>query len=188
MTIHSWLRNTIFRRMALWIFLCAAAGGWLAFRSSGSVISVLPVTLASFTENGVEVNIQLQLDAKGQYILSGTFTPTEAGFHVYSKDIPRDGIEGLGRPTLLELPPNSKLKPVGLLQESLVPLSEPIQKDLPQLRVYPEGPVKLSLSVVLPQVEGETTDSVAVTYMACSQKGCKRPVEAKIILVHYERK
>ena len=68
-----------------------------------------------------------------------------------SKDTPHDGVEGLGRPTLLELTPNSKLQAVGALQESVAPLTEPIETELPDLHVYPDGPVLLSLPVELPQ-------------------------------------
>ena len=129
--------------------------------------------------------IRLERDAQGGDILAATFTPVGAGFHVYSKDVPREGMDGLGRPTLLELPPGSKMYAVGALRESVAPLPEPIQSDFPGLYAYPEGPVTLYLAVKLPQQTGEIEDSVSVTYMACSQKGCKKPVEGKVIPVRY---
>ena len=48
--------------------------------------------LASFTENGVTVAIALENDSSGQAWLVGTFTPVQEHFHLYSKDLPKDGI------------------------------------------------------------------------------------------------
>src|SRR5436190_6425030 len=53
-------------------------------------------TLATFTENGVTVEIVSQLKPSGQGWLSGTFTPVEDGFHLYSHDLPRNGLNGQG--------------------------------------------------------------------------------------------
>jgi thiol-disulfide isomerase/thioredoxin len=180
------LKRTRLRKpLGIMILLCALilaiAGAWLVLRTSKPASPARPDTLASLTENGVEIVIRLERDAQGNDILTAMFTAITPGFHVYSKDIPRDGIDGLGRPTLLELPADSKMQAVGILQESVAPLDEPIQADLPELLVYPDGPVTLSLPVKLPQEAGNITDSVSVTYMACSQMGCKKPVEGKII-------
>jgi hypothetical protein len=181
-------------RFRILILICALfttlvfviVGGWLIFSPSKSASPERPVTLASFTDNGVEVVIRLERDAQEQDLLTATFTAITPGFHVYSKDIPRDGIDGLGRPTLLELPTGSKMQAAGSLQESVAPLAESIQIDLPELLVYPDGPVRLSLAVKLPQETGNINDYVSVTYMACSQKGCKKPVEGKVITVRYQ--
>jgi hypothetical protein len=59
------------------------------------------VALASFTENYVDVSIYLERNSAGNYFLSGTFRPP-TGYHLYSKDIPLTGVNGLGRPTLIE--------------------------------------------------------------------------------------
>jgi hypothetical protein len=135
--------------------------------------------LAQFTENSVTVSIWLDKLDDGSYQLRAEFTPL-AGFHLYSKDIPRAGVDGLGRPTLLELPSNAQMQAKGPLQESvqaLVPSFEP--KDL---LVYPTGPVMLSLPVTLPDTH-QFDDFVSVTYMACSETGCKPPVVDKLIPV-----
>ena len=75
------------------------------------------VALASFIENYVEVSIYLEDDSAGNYFLSATFTPPD-GYHLYSKDIPLMGANGLGRPTLLELTSDSRMKAIGELVES----------------------------------------------------------------------
>ena len=68
----------------------------------------------------MEVSIALTRDEDGQFILSATFTPQLLNMHLYSKEIPRNGVDGLGRPTLLELAEGSTLKANGELTESVV--------------------------------------------------------------------
>lgn len=135
--------------------------------------------LAHFAENDVDVSVRLE-KAEGGYILSATFTPPK-GFHLYSKDIPHGGVDGLGRPTLLELPENAKMQAIGELAESIkaeIPPFEP--KDL---LVYPAGPVTLSLPVTLPEINQPFEDTISVTYMACTNTGCKPPVVGKEIVI-----
>jgi hypothetical protein len=139
-----------------------------------------PVSLVSFTENYVEVSISLERSAEGNYILSGTFTPPD-GYHLYSKDIPLNGVNGLGRPTLLELGPDGPIKANGELRESVkaeAPNFEP-----KELLVYPLGPVTLSLPVELPGGGDPIDAEIKVTYMTCSANLCKPPVEGKIIAI-----
>ena len=139
-----------------------------------------PIALASFSENYVEVTIHLEQTAIGDHILSATFTPPE-GYHLYSKDIPMTGINGLGRPTLIEFTSNSLMKSSGGLMESVkatAPEFEPRE-----LLVYPLGPVTLSLLVELPPGTGWVEDELTLTYMACSASLCKPPVVGKIVTV-----
>ena len=75
--------------------------------------------LATSAENKVEVSIALTRDEDGQFILSATFTPQLLNMHLYSKEIPLNGVDGLGRPTLLELAEGSTLKANGELTESV---------------------------------------------------------------------
>jgi hypothetical protein len=138
-----------------------------------------PLNLASFTEHEVTVNIALEVDENGQAWLVATFIP-EKGKHLYSKDLPRNGVDGLGRPTLLELVPGSRLQPAGTLSESVAA----VQADGPVgLLVYPEGPVALRLLVILPEGAGWFDEQVSVTYMACSSELCCPPVIGKLVSV-----
>lgn len=136
------------------------------------------MALASFTESDVDVSIALAHQPGGEFVLTATFTPPD-GYHLYSKDIPAMGVEGLGRPTLLELTSNSRLMAAGSLTESVK--AQAPDFDPRELFVYPSGPVTLSLPVELPAGEGWIEDEVQVTYMACSARKCKRPVVGKII-------
>lgn len=137
--------------------------------------------LATSTENKVEVTIALTRENSGQFILSATFTPQLASLHLYSKEIPRNGVEGLGRPTLLELAEGSALKANGDLIESI--LASQASLDPENLLVYPAGPVTLSLPVLLPDGNNWVNDEVIVTYMTCDGQGCRAPVQQKPIAI-----
>jgi len=139
-----------------------------------------PYELASFTENEVTVSIYLNKNTDGEHFLSARFTPPD-GYHLYSKDIPITGVDGLGRPTLLELTEESQIKSLGGLAESVkavLPNFEPRE-----LLVYPSGAVTLSLPIELPQGNGWVNDVIKITYMACNDGGCKAPVTGKLVAV-----
>jgi len=138
------------------------------------------IFLASFTENYVDASIYLERDSIGNHSLSATFTPPD-GYHLYSKDIPLSGVGGLGRPTLLQLTNESRMKVNGELTESLKaqgPNFEP-----KALLVYPLGAVTLSLPVELPSGNDWVDDEIKITYMACSASQCKPPVVGKIVWI-----
>ncbi len=140
-----------------------------------------PLLLETFTKNSVTVSIYLSRTQDGQDALVASFAPPEDA-HLYSKDIPRNGVDGLGRPTLLELTQNSQMESAGGLLESSpaqIPEFEP-----KELLVYPVGMVTLTLPVTLPISEGWVDDEISVTFMACSDRGCKPPVENEVITVH----
>lgn len=138
-----------------------------------------PLALAAFSENYVTVSISLE-GKDGSYFLAATFTPAE-GHHLYSKDIPIHGLEGLGRPTRLELTEASQMRALGDLIES-AKAQEP-DFEPKELLVYPAGPVTLQLPVELPPGKDWIDDEVRITYMACSAVQCKPPVEGKIVPV-----
>ncbi len=135
--------------------------------------------LARSKENSVEVVIALTRADDGQVFLSATFTPVEKSLHLYGKGIPKNGVDGLGRPALLELAPDSAIKANGQLIES-APAQSPLSG--PQdLLIYPAGAVTLTLPITLPAGKNWISDQVVITYMACTDYGCRPPVEAKII-------
>jgi hypothetical protein len=160
--------------LLLWIFLLSAA---LSSCSSGPSKSI---ALASFEENDVDVSIQLTQQSDGRYFLNATFTPPK-GYHLYGKDIPANGVDGLGRPTLLELTPNSSMKAIGPLTANTDPQTPNFEPR--ELLVYPQGAVTLGLPVKLPAGDEWVKDEFSVTYMACNAGQCKPPVEAKIVQV-----
>jgi hypothetical protein len=140
----------------------------------------VPIPLASFKQNDVDVSISLDGNSTGNYSLFATFMPPP-GYHLYSKDIPINGASGMGRPTLLELVPNSHLKALGSLTESVS--AGLLAYGPPGLLIYPAGAVTLSLPVELPSGKQWVDDQVRLTYMVCSETQCKPPVEGKIVSV-----
>jgi len=158
------------------VFLCMlAACGRSSAATQGASLS-----LASFTENYVGVSILLEGNDKGEYFLSATFIPPD-GYHLYSKDIPLNGVEGLGRPTLLELTEYSQLHALGILTESVKTMEPNFEPK--ELLVYPSGAVTLSLPVELPAADTWLNDAVKITFMACSESTCKPPVTGKIVSI-----
>lgn len=139
-----------------------------------------PIVLASFSEKFVDVSVSLERDSNGGAVLSATFTPAD-GHHLYSTHIPVNGLEGLGRPTLLALTEESQMTALGELIES-VQAQEP-DFEPKELFIYPAGPVTLRLPVELPSGDGWFDDQVSITYMACSAYQCKPPVEGKIVSI-----
>jgi cytochrome c biogenesis protein CcdA len=116
-------------------------------------------------------------------VIQARFAPPQRPgqvYHLYSKDLPPDGIEGVGRPTLLRVPVGGPLFARG-----------PLVADAPEHRlasdgvtypVYAPGPVVLRLPVGLPQGDGDLVDAmVEVTYMACSETTCLPPVEGAVV-------
>lgn len=135
--------------------------------------------LARSAENSVEVTITLARAEDGQVYLSATFAPVEKSLHLYSKETPKNGVDGLGRPALLELAQGSAIQANGKLIESApaqIPFSGP-----QDLLIYPAGAVTLSLPITLPAGKDWFNDQVIITYMACTEYTCRAPVEGKVI-------
>jgi hypothetical protein len=165
------------------VHLKRIAVGILLFLSACAPASrgfVSPHRLASFRENSVSVEIALQQDASKKTFLTATFTPGR-GDHLYSKDLARNGLFGEGRPTLLELTPQSQMRALGELTTNAVDEVSTMGSDA--LLVYPPGPVTVRLQVSLPSGSGWHNDLVSVTYMACSPITCRPPVIGKVVSV-----
>ncbi len=167
------MRTTAALTCSLMLLLAAACSPALEKGAGKS----LP--LASLTENRVTVELFLEIDQAGQAWLAARFTP-ENGYHLYSKDIPPSGVDGLGRPTRLEIVPGSCMIASGDLTESVT--AEELQ-GMPGLLVYPTGPVTLRLPVLLPAGSGWYSEEVSITYMACRQNTCIPPVVGKLVQV-----
>ena len=143
------------------------------------------LALHSFMENGVKVDISLERDGAGQAILAATYTPMQEHFHLYSKDLPRNGIDGAGRPTLLEIAAPGGVQPIGAVMADR-PASdytfEGFDRPFP---VYPDGPVTMRLPIELPRASDQpATVRLTLTYMTCSSYGvCSPPVVEKPVSV-----
>jgi hypothetical protein len=121
-----------------------------------------------FTDQGVSVAIHLTGD--GTKLLT-TFTPQRPGFHLYSVGLPAGGIQGLGRPTRVEVAgalrsrgPLTAESPLRMLAMQGTDLTFP---------VYPDGAVTTELPVA---VDANGDAKVLVSYAACSAEECLMPV------------
>jgi hypothetical protein len=138
--------------------------------------------LASYTDSNNEIAISIKLlrTSNNLFYIEATYTPPP-GYHLYSKDLPPAGKNGQGRPTLLELPLDSRMQSIGHVTESVA--SEMVNDEPDGPLVYPEGPVTLTLPIKLPLLRGWVNDQISLTYTACSATECKVPTIGKMILV-----
>ncbi len=141
-----------------------------------------PRRLAGFTERDVAVEVTLERDAGGRPVLAARFAPTRPGFHLYARELPRAGLRGIGRPTLLEIVRAPALRPAGPLQADRP--SHALKTEMLGLTfpVYPEGPVTLRQPVTFTEATDRTVE-LSVTYMACSARACLPPQEDRRIIV-----
>jgi hypothetical protein len=170
-------------------FLLLAGMAWyVVVQIFGSYVPVPPFTsynvVSSFTENGVHVDLALEQDTNDRFLLASTYTPVDAHVHLYSTDLPRAGLNGAGRPTLLELPAQSGIHRIG----QLIADKPVILDQFPTLNtafpIYPDGPVTLRLPIAFDAHDTELHMKVNVTYMACSSTGfCLPPVENKSVML-----
>lgn len=163
---------------ALALALALIAGIWLGLRAPAAPPSFQTGRLATLDEANATIQIELQRDAGGQAVLAAIFQPKKPDLHLYSKDTPRIGIDGLGRPTLLELAAGAPIEPRDSLSVDAEAYPEPDGITDEPLLIYPAGPVTLRLPIEAPASGMDVP--VALTYMLCSNNGyCTPPVENK---------
>lgn len=142
-----------------------------------------PIVLWQFTENDVSTKIEVRKYPSGQMELLGTFVPTREHFHLYSKDLPRNGLNGLGRPTLLEILSSEGIRLAGSLTAYQAPHDLYMETLGLSFPVYPEGPVILGLPFEWTGKDHPASMELSVTYMACSDQKCLPPVVDKRFIV-----
>ncbi|MFD9244511.1 hypothetical protein ACFV0D_21775 [Streptomyces sp. NPDC059556] len=130
-----------------------------------------------FNENGVTVRLSVADWKSDVGTLVATFTPDEAGFHLYSTALPAEGVEGVGRPTAV--------RPVGSLATAgEMTVDKPVKSiTVPGVRaalpVYPGGPVTVTLPIRA-SAPGEA--KVLIGYASCSAtEGCTIPVADRAV-------
>lgn len=144
-----------------------------------------PISLKTFIKHGVEVALVLEEEPLGHYHLAATYSPLYELYHLYSKDLPPTGIDGIGRPTRLEIV-SGPLEAVGDLQENISPLEHRFVGFDKPFPIYPDGPVTLRLPVKLakPSQGKPSIAELSVTYTACSNKGvCLLPVFGEVFSI-----
>jgi len=128
------------------------------------------------TTGGVTVSVTLLPGSDGQRELLVAFRPLQPGFHIYSVDLPAQGVDGMGIPTrvtvrggLTAAGQPSANRAVRLLRVTGLRAAIP---------AYPDGPVTITLPV---RQTGSGQAEVIVSYGACSQTRCLMPVAGKAI-------
>src|SRR5213594_3215407 len=112
--------------------------------------------LTRFAEHDVSVEIALERTRSGTTWLVGTYTPSRATLHLYGKDLPKSGIHGVARPTLLELVSSASIRPAGpLIADQPTIELQAAALGLP-FPVHPEGAVTLRLPVNLTAKDSTT--------------------------------
>jgi len=112
-------------------------------------------------------------------VIRGIFEPKDRGYHLYGPEIPKSGIDGMGRPTLIEISPGTALSPAGPLAID----QKPFTKEFPELKatfeVLPAGRVTVYLPLKLAKKDARNDSfDVQVTFMSCSDRKCNPPVDA----------
>lgn len=137
-----------------------------------------PLRLLSFTKNQVKVVVLGQIISPEHLQLTAILTP-QPNFHLYGADLPRDGIQGIGRPTRFDLStplnedvwliPGIRIQPEGTTKY--------IQELHGPIAVFPAGPVSLSRVVRVNPDKLPGRLLVKFTYMSCHDTvGCTSPV------------
>jgi thioredoxin 1 len=140
--------------------------------------------LGSFSQGGVRVDITLQEDASfpndpsRQRWIAAAFVPERSDAHLYAKELPAHGVDGLGRPTQLSVVSSSGVRVIGDPVADRRVRADVIEELHLSLPVYPNGPVTLRLPVTL---ERGARAELSVSYMACGGIGCQPPVSDKRI-------
>ena len=143
---------------------------------SASSVFTERAKLTELTENSVKVSVALEADSVGKPVIRATFTPTEQGLHLYSKDMPEEGVKGFGRPTRLQMIGNV-IKPASPVFSDVTPHDLDVM-DV-KLPIYREGPVTFRQPVEISNAS-DLTAQIEISYMACRTGGeCKLPVERK---------
>lgn len=141
-------------------------------------------SLGQFSKNFVLVEVFLKIESSGEKYLLGVFAPEEPGLHLYDLDFPEDGLNGVGRPTRLEVI-SGALELVGQFQSDVEVYGHEFPVLDEPLMIYPDGPVTLTGRVEIPEGIPERLEvELSVTYMVCSSAGdCRPPVVDHRIIV-----
>jgi hypothetical protein len=164
--------------------------------------------MAAFTDSGVQVRVAWLADAdvmdpigesrsgvqrRGALVV--TFTPLQSGFHLYTLNLPAKGLDGVGRPTLVEV--GGALQAAGLPATAEPTNLESIVGAAQPMPVYPAGAVTVWLPVSVLSRSGSTgsgstgveaaragaSGHVWIGYAACSGQLCLAPVTRHLVEV-----
>ncbi|KMO94353.1 hypothetical protein [Streptomyces roseus] len=176
MNAAQYLRGSRAARVSA-VLLCSAALAACGGHRAGEAGDARPAAATtSFTEQGVTVTLTVSGWHGSTGTLSAVFTPERKGFHLYSTDLPADGVEGVGRPTAMTV--SGAVRADGRPAASADVRSITVPGVEAPVPVYPDGPVTLTLPVrAHGNGNGDGAATVLLGYASCStQDGCTIPV------------
>lgn len=135
-----------------------------------------PPQIAGFSDSGVTVTIAVKDRSAQHATLAATFAPDRPGFHLYSIDLPPQGVQGVGRP--ISLTAQGVLAAAGPLTAEAAPTTISLAGTDLTLPVYPDGPVTVDLPVA---IDGPGQATLLLGYAACSASTCLPPVSGHVV-------
>ncbi|MEO7070372.1 MAG: hypothetical protein ABI131_07765 [Nostocoides sp.] len=157
-------------KRALWALAATLA---LTTACTASVASTASTgtPAGSWRGNGVEVTLRWAAGSPAGPVLAAEFLPTQPGFHLYSVDLPDGGLDGVGRPTKVDV--GGALSAVGPASADVPVVALRVVGLADPLPVYPDGRVTVRQVVRVNAARGA---EVFLTYAACSRTACLPPV------------
>jgi hypothetical protein len=141
-------------------------------------------SLGAHEQHGVRVTVALETDRLGRrHWIAATYAPVEPGVHLYGASLPAQGIDGLGRPTVLRVADSPLWRVTGDVVADRVEYLDRIDALGVSIPVYPPGAVTLRVPVRLAPHRGGAEDRVTIGYMGCSEVGCLPPVTNRSVMV-----
>ncbi|MFI5669925.1 hypothetical protein [Streptomyces sp. NPDC051704] len=169
MNLSQHIRRSRTARASVALLSCAALAACGGRQTEGAH---RPAPTTSFTDQGVTVTLSVSDWHTSTGTLSAVFTPERKGFHLYSTDLPADGVEGVGRPTAMAV--TGAIKAAGRPAAAAEVRSITVPGVQAPVPVYPDGPVTLTLPV---RADADGDATVLIGYASCStQDGCTIPV------------
>ncbi|MDA3962533.1 MAG: hypothetical protein PF961_17240 [Planctomycetota bacterium] len=163
-------------KLAVLMGVCVAVSSAEPLRA-GSVLATFPGSEPEAA--GVSVSVALAHEGMA---LAVTFTPDPAAepMHLYDMALPKTGLAGVGRPTLVETVAGQAVIAAGSARCLQEPLAAP-----DALKPYPPGPVTMVLPLRMSaQPEADPFQlKLQLTYMACGETMCNRPVTDRVVTV-----
>lgn len=134
-----------------------------------------------FPVNRAHLSVSARATGSDDAEIAVTFSPTVPGGHFYGTTMPRTGIDGAGRPTLVELA-EGDWTASGPAEASVAAIDQSLPGFSTSFPLYPDGPVTFRLPIRRTTTGTATPARVALTFMVCTSSGvCFPPVERSVV-------
>ena len=171
------LRSLPLAALALAVVLGGGGCGHPSSPPPSAATAGRPGGSAAQPDGGVDVDARL-VAHDARTVVAVTLRPQRRGFHVYALELDRSETGGLGVATEVEA--GRGLEAVGAATTSAPVRRLPFPALDAALPVYRDGPVTITLPV---HATASGTRSVFVTYGACSESTCLRPIHRREVVV-----